>query len=170
MKRIAIIPARSGSKGLKDKNIIELCGKPLMAYSIEAALGTGLFEHVIVSTDSEHYADISRQYGAETMMRGERLSDDKATTYMVLKDILKNRLTETIDYFVLLQPTSPLRTSAHIEEAIKKFESRYQEFDFLVSMKDSEYARVLVNPIDEDESLKYFDTDFANYRRQNFKD
>ena len=91
-----------------------------MAYSIEAALGTGLFEHVIVSTDSEHYADISRQYGAETMMRGERLSDDKATTYMVLKDILKNRLTETIDYFVLLQPTSPLRTSAHIEEAIKK--------------------------------------------------
>ncbi|BDW77800.1 hypothetical protein BFINE_35950 [Bacteroides finegoldii DSM 17565] len=83
MKRIAIIPARSGSKGLKDKNIIELCGKPLMAYSIEAALGTGLFEHVIVSTDSEHYADISRQYGAETMMRGERLSDDKATTYMV---------------------------------------------------------------------------------------
>ena len=51
MKRIAIIPARSGSKGLKDKNIIELCGKPLMAYSIEAALGTGLFEHVIVSTD-----------------------------------------------------------------------------------------------------------------------
>ena len=104
------------------------------------------------------------------MMRGERLSDDKATTYMVLEDILKNRLTETIDYFVLLQPTSPLRTSAHIEEAIEKFESRYQEFDFLVSMKESEHARVLVNPIDDDESLKYFDTDFANYRRQNFKD
>lgn len=170
MKRIAIIPARSGSKGLKDKNIIRLCGKPLIVYSIEAALDTKLFDHIIVSTDSEHYAGISRQYGAEVMMRDEKLSDDKATTYMVLEDILKNRLIEPIDYFVLLQPTSPLRTSAHIEEAIKKFESRYQEFDFLVSMKDSEYARVLVNPIDEDESLKYFDTDFANYRRQNFKD
>ena len=65
MKRIAIIPARSGSKGLKDKNIIELCGKPLIAYSIEAALETGLFDHVIVSTDSEHYAEIAQHYGAE---------------------------------------------------------------------------------------------------------
>ena len=63
MKRIAIIPARSGSKGLKDKNIIDLCGKPLIAYSIEAALETGLFDHVIVSTDSEHYAEIAQHYG-----------------------------------------------------------------------------------------------------------
>lgn len=170
MKRIAIIPARSGSKGLKDKNIIRLCGKPLIVYSIEAALDTKLFDHIIVSTDSEHYAGISRQYGAEVMMRDEKLSDDKATTYMVLEDILKNRLIEPIDYFVLLQPTSPLRTSKHIKEAIEKFESRYQEFDFLVSMKESEHAKVLVNPIDDDESLKYFDTDFANYRRQNYKD
>lgn len=170
MKRIAIIPARSGSKGLKDKNIIELYGKPLIAYSIEAALDTQLFNHVIVSTDSDHYAEISLQYGAEIMMRGERLSDDKATTYMVLEDILNNKLTEFIDYFVLLQPTSPLRTSTHIKEAIEKFESRYQEFDFLVSVKESEHAKVLVNPIDEDESLKYFNTDFVSYRRQNFKD
>ena len=101
MKRIAIIPARSGSKGLKDKNIIDLCGKPLIAYSIEAALETGLFDHVIVSTDSEHYAEIAQHYGAEVMMRGEALSNDKATTFMVSEDILKNRLQESIDYFVL---------------------------------------------------------------------
>ena len=170
MKKIAIIPARSGSKGLKDKNIIDLCGKPLIAYSIEAALQTGAFDRVIVSTDSEHYADIAREYGAEVMMRGEKLSDDKATTYMVLEDILKNRLTESIDYFVLLQPTSPLRNSKHINEAIAKFESKYNDFDFLVSMKESEHAKVLVNPIDDDESLKYFDTDFSNYRRQGYKD
>lgn len=170
MKRLAIIPARSGSKGLKDKNIIDLCGKPLIAYTIEAALQTGLFDKVIVSTDSEHYADISRQYGAEIMMRGEALSNDKATTYMVLEDILKNRLTDPIDYFVLLQPTSPLRNATHVKEAVTKFESRINEFDFLVSMKESEHAKVLVNPIDEDESLKYFDTDFSNYRRQGFKD
>lgn len=123
MKRIAIIPARSGSKGLKDKNIIDLCGKPLVAYSIDAAIQTGLFEHVIVSTDSELYAEIAQQYGAEVMMRGEALSNDKATTYMVLEDILNNKLVEPIDYFVLLQPTSPLRTSKHIKEAVEKFES-----------------------------------------------
>lgn len=170
MKRIAIIPARSGSKGLKDKNIIDLCGKPLIAYSIEAALESGLFDHVIVSTDSEHYAEIAQHYGAEVMMRGEALSNDKATTFMVLEDILKNRLLESIDYFVLLQPTSPLRTSKHITEAIEKFESKIEHFDFLVSMKEAEHAKVLVNPIDDDESLKYFDTDFSNYRRQGYKD
>ena len=76
MKKIAIIPARSGSKGLKDKNIIDLCGKPLIAYTIEAAIQSGVFNHVIVSTDSEHYAEISRNYGAEVMMRGETLSKD----------------------------------------------------------------------------------------------
>ena len=170
MKRIAIIPARSGSKGLKDKNIIDLCGKPLIAYSIEAALETSLFDHVIVSTDSEHYAEIAQHYGAEVMMRGEALSNDKATTFMVLEDILKNRLQESIDYFVLLQPTSPLRTSKHITEAIEKFESKIEHFDFLVSLKEAEHAKVLVNPIDDDESLKYFDTDFSNYRRQGYKD
>ena len=170
MKRIAIIPARSGSKGLKDKNIIDLCGKPLIAYSIEAALETSLFDHVIVSTDSEHYAEIAQHYGAEVMMRGEALSNDKATTFMVLEDILKNRLQESIDYFVLLQPTSPLRTSKHITEAIEKFEAKIENFDFLVSMKEAEHAKVLVNPIDDDDSLKYFDTDFSNYRRQGYKD
>lgn len=170
MRRIAIIPARSGSKGLKDKNIIDLCGKPLIAYSIEAALETGLFDHVIVSTDSEHYAEVAQHYGAEVMMRGEALSNDKATTFMVLEDILKNRLQESIDYFVLLQPTSPLRTSKHITEAIEKFEAKIENFDFLVSMKEAEHAKVLVNPIDDDESLKYFDTDFSNYRRQGYKD
>lgn len=169
MKRLAIIPARSGSKGLKDKNIIDLCGKPLMAYSIEAALETELFAKVIVSTDSDHYADVARQWGAEVMMRGEAQSNDKATTYDVLVDLLA-RLKEDYDYFVLLQPTSPLRNATHVKEAVELFESRMTQFDFLVSMKESEHAKVLVNPIDEDGSLKYFDTDFSNYRRQGFKD
>lgn len=65
MKNIAIIPARSGSKGLKDKNIKELCGRPLMAYSIEAAHRSGQFDEVMVSTDSEQYAETARKYGAE---------------------------------------------------------------------------------------------------------
>ena len=81
MNRIAIIPARSGSKGLRDKNIIDLCGKPLMAYSIEAAKESGLFSRIIVSTDSKKYAEIAESFGAEVMMRGEELSSDNASTF-----------------------------------------------------------------------------------------
>lgn len=169
MKKIAIIPARSGSKGLKDKNIIPINGKPLLAYSIEAALQTEVFEKVIVSTDSVHYANISKQYGAEVMMRGEALSNDKATTYDVIADFME-RCDIPIDYFVLLQPTSPMRTSKHITEAIELFEGNMDRYDFLVSMTESPFASVLVKPIDEDMSLKYFDTDFSRYRRQGYKE
>ena len=80
MKRYAFITARSGSKGVPDKNIIDLCGKPLMAWSIEAATQSGVFDRVIVSTDSEHYADIAREWGSEVMMRGDNLSNDTAPT------------------------------------------------------------------------------------------
>lgn len=159
MNKIAIIPARSGSKGLKDKNIIDLCGRPLMAYSIEAAIKSSCFNRVIVSTDSEEYGKIAKQYGAEVMYRGAKLSDDKATTFMVLEDIL-DRLKEPLDYFMLLQPTSPLRDENHVREAVDKFERNMSNFDFLVSVKEAEHSAVLVKPIDEDESLKYFDTDF----------
>lgn len=169
MNKIAIIPARSGSKGLKDKNIIDLCGKPLIAYSIEAALKSGCFDRVIVSTDSKLYGEISKKYGAEVIYRNEELSNDNATTYMVLEDLL-NRIEQNIDYFVLLQPTSPLRNENHIIKAIEKFENNYDEFDFLVSVKEAEHGSILVKRIDEDESLKYFDTDFATYRRQNYKE
>ncbi len=169
MNRIAIIPARSGSKGLKDKNIIDVCGKPLLAYSIEAGLKSNLFDKVILSTDSEKYAQIGKSFGAEIMMRGEKLSDDKASTFMVIEDIL-NRLEKTFDYFVLLQPTSPMRTEKHVREAAELFEKHFDDFDFLVSVKEAEHANVLVKPIEDDLSLKHFDTDFSNYRRQGYKD
>lgn len=169
MKRLAIIPARSGSKGLKDKNIADLYGKPLIVYSIEAALQSNVFDKVLVSTDSEIYAEISRQYGADVIMRGETQSNDKATTYDVLVDLLA-RLDEKYDYFTLLQPTSPLRNAVHVKEAVDAFESHIDRFDFLVSVKESKCAKVLVNPIDADESLKYFDADFSDYRRQSCRD
>ena len=86
---------------------------------------------------------------------------------MVIEDVL-NRLNARYDYFALLQPTSPLRTANHIQEAAAKFEDKYAIFDFLVSMKKSEFNKDLVNMIDEDESLKYFDKDFSCYRRQGY--
>lgn len=81
MKNIAIITARSGSKGLKDKNIKELGGKPLIAYSVEAAIEFGCFDTVMVSTDSDKYAEIAREYGAEVpFLRSERTSSDSAAS------------------------------------------------------------------------------------------
>ena len=169
MNKIAIITARSGSKGLKDKNIIDICGKPMMNYSIEAALQADEFDRIIVSTDSEVYGKIAKEAGAEVVFRGEPVSNDTASSFMVIADLF-NKIDTCFDYFMLLQPTSPLRNSKHVKEAIDLFESRINDFDFLVSVKEAEHSKLLVNPIEEDLSLKYFNTDFANYRRQSYKD
>lgn len=169
MKKIAIIPARSGSKGLKNKNILDLCGKPVLAYSIEAAQESGAFEKIFVSTDSPAYGSIAEQYGAQVMSRPEALASDGATTYDVLENLL-GRVEWDFSYFVLLQPTSPLRTARHIKEAIQLFEEQFQTFDFLVSVKEAEHASLLVKPLGPDGSLEYFDTDFSRYKRQNFKE
>ncbi|MBR6340257.1 MAG: acylneuraminate cytidylyltransferase family protein [Alloprevotella sp.] len=169
MKRYAFITARSGSKGVPDKNIIDLCGKPLMAWSIEAATQSGVFDRVIVSTDSEHYADIAREWGAEVMMRGENLSNDTAPHSVVLRDMI-SRLPADFDYFVLLQPTSPLRNARHLQEACALFDAHADRFDFLTSVIRASHPSVLVREIDDDMSLKNFDIDYSQYRRQNYRD
>ncbi|MBD2785781.1 acylneuraminate cytidylyltransferase [Xenorhabdus sp. DI] len=166
-KKIAIIPARSGSKGLRDKNILMLLNKPLMAYSIESAINSAMFDRVIVSTDSYEYKDIAEKYGAEVMIRSKELSSDTATTYMVIEDVI-NKI-NNFDYFVLLQPTSPFRNDIHIKEAITLFENN-QKANFLVSVKESEKSSDLIKPIDNDLSLKFFESDYSSYRRQDEKE
>ena len=97
MKNIAIIPARSGSKGLPDKNIKILNGVPLIAYSIKAALDSGVFDTVMVSTDSEKYAEIARNYGAEVpFLRSEKNSSDTAGSWDVVKEVLLQNLRHKI--------------------------------------------------------------------------
>ena len=128
MKKIAIIPARSGSKGLVNKNILMLLDKPILAYTIEAAIQSEKFIKVIVSTDSLEYKEIAEKYGAEVVMRGEELSNDSATSYMVIKDVLEKDLGVEYDYFVLLQPTSPFRNYQHINESIEKFEKNIRNY------------------------------------------
>lgn len=89
MKNLAIIPARSGSKRLKDKNIKLLNGKPLLAYTIESARESGLFDEIMVSTDSEKYAEIARQWGANVpFLRSYELSNDTASSWDVVKDVI----------------------------------------------------------------------------------
>lgn len=170
MKKIAIIPARSGSKGLVNKNILMLLDKPILAYTIEAAIQSEKFIKVIVSTDSLEYKEIAEKYGAEVVMRGEELSNDSATSYMVIKDVLEKDLGIEYDYFMLLQPTSPFRNYQHINESIEKFEKNISNYDFLVSMTETSKTSTLIKPIEEDESLKHYDLDFSNYKRQNYKE
>lgn len=168
MKKIAIITARSGSKGLPNKNVLFANGKPLMAYSIEAALESREFEKIIVSTDSQEYIDLLSHYPIEFIKRSAELSSDKASSFVVIEDVLNRYSHVEYDYFVLLQPTSPLRTAQHIQEANKKFEAYFDKFDFLVSVSDAHKPTTLTRPIDEDESLKNFKLDYSNYARQQY--
>ena len=168
MKKIAIITARSGSKGLPNKNVLFANGKPLMAYSIEAALESGEFEKVIVSTDSQEYIDLLSHYPIEFVKRSAELASDKASSFVVIEDVLNKYQQLDFDYFVLLQPTSPLRTAQHIQEANAKFEQHFDKFDFLVSVSDAHKPTTLTREIDEDESLKNFKLDYSNYARQQY--
>lgn len=168
MRKIAIIPARSGSKGLPNKNILNFCGKPLIAWSIEAAIKSNCFERVIVSTDSIEYGNISISYGAEVIYRSKEASSDTASTYVALKELFEKEDLSMYDYFMLLQPTSPLRNEEHILEAIQIFEKNYRDRDTLVSVSEAHKPNVLIREIDNDFSLRNFDIDYSNYSRQQY--
>jgi CMP-N,N'-diacetyllegionaminic acid synthase len=121
---VALIPARSGSKRVVDKNIRELAGHPMLAYSIAAALQSGVFKAVIVSTDSERYADIARHYGAEVpFLRPAAIAGDKsADIEWVESTLLQLRESRReFDCFSILRPTSPFRLPETIRRAWKEF-------------------------------------------------
>lgn len=117
---LAMIPARGGSKGIKDKNITPLAGKPLITYTIEAALQSRYIDRVVVSTDSEKIAEVARAAGADVpFLRPAELASDTAKSI----DAVLHCIEFVGDYtiFVLLQPTSPLRTAEDIDAAIETF-------------------------------------------------
>lgn len=117
---IAIIPARGGSKGLPNKNILSLLGKPLINWTIEAALTSKLIDQVFVSTEDKKIAKLSKKCGANIITRPFNLATDTATSDDVILHAI-NELSKSdiaFDYICLLQPTSPLRTSKHIDEAL----------------------------------------------------
>jgi N-acylneuraminate cytidylyltransferase len=118
MHTIAIIPARGGSKGIPRKNIKEFCGKPLIAWSIEAANEAKHINEVYLSTEDEEIAEIGKKYGAKVSIRSEKLSTDSATTKSVLIDFV-NRY--DCDNLVVLQPTSPIRINGLIDKAVDRF-------------------------------------------------
>lgn len=126
MCKIAIITARGGSKRIPRKNIKEFCGKPILAYSIEAAIESKLFDTVMVSTDDEEIAGIARQYGAEVpFYRSERTAGDFATTNDVLLEVLAEyeRRGEHYDMGCCIYPTAPFVTAAKLRDAMAQLET-----------------------------------------------
>lgn len=117
---IAIITARGGSKRIPHKNIKEFCGKPIIAYSIQAALDSGIFDEVMVSTDSTEIADIAKQWGAKVpFLRSSKNSNDFATTNDVLNEVLANYSAQNIhfDCMCCIYPTAPFVTAKKLREA-----------------------------------------------------
>lgn len=170
MKNLAIIPARSGSKGLIDKNIKELMGKPLIAYTIEAAKESECFCNIIVSTDSEEYAEIAKQYGAEVpFLRDTHTATDEASSWDVVREVLQmyKERNQEFDAFALLQPTSPLRTKEDIITGFERLEQLNAEA--IVSVCEAEHSMNLYNTLPEDLSLVGFLKNSAYARRQDFE-
>ena len=120
MSAIAIITARGGSKRIPKKNIKEFCGKPIIAYSIEAAIESGIFDEVMVSTDSEEIADVARKYGAKVpFMRSAETSDDYATTADVLNEVIYEyeKRGRAFDDLCCIYPTAPFVTAQKLKDA-----------------------------------------------------
>ena len=157
MKNIAIITARSGSKGLHNKNIKVLGNKPLLAYSIESALSSKMFEEVMVSTDSEEYAEISRKWGASVpFLRSEQNSIDTASSWDTVSEVLSiySKNGKEFDTFCLLQPTSPFRTGEDIRKAYDLYLKK--RASAIVSVCEVEHSLQWCNKLDNTYSLDGF--------------
>jgi CMP-N,N'-diacetyllegionaminic acid synthase len=171
VRNIAIIPARSGSKGLLNKNIKLLNGKPLLAYTIEAARDSNLFDEIYVSTDSIEYAKIAHEWGANVpFLRNDKLSTDIASTWDVVKDaIIKyEEIGKEFDNIVLLQPTSPLRKSEDIINGFNTFKNK--NANAVVAVCEVDHSPLWCNTLPEDNSLENFlNQDLINVPRQSLQ-
>ena len=164
MKVLAVIPARSGSKGLKDKNIKSLNGKPLLAHTIEAALEADIFDIVHVSTDSEIYAEIAKEYGADVpFLRDSKWAADHSTTWDAMKYVLMEyrKRGREFDVLVVLQPTSPLRNAKDIQKAWEFFNNK--KADMVSSVCEMDHSPLWSNTLPSDLSLKDFEDETIVY-------
>ena len=149
---LAIIPARGDSKRLPRKNILDLNGRPLIAWSIEAGLNSKYIDKVVVTSDDDEILTISKKYGAVTINRPDELASDTATTFGAIKHTVDN--CEKYDYIVLLQPTSPLRNEKHIDEAVELLVSK--KADAVVSVCKMDHSPLWSNRLDDSLSMKGF--------------
>jgi len=167
-RSIAIIPARGGSKGLPNKNIRDLHGKPLLAWSIEQALACDEIDTVVVTTDSPEIREIALAYGAEApFLRPPELSTDEATSADTVKHVLdyyRDQFSKSYDILCLLQPTSPLRCKGDLSKMLTKMvEGNYRG---MVSLGEVAHHPYIMKRLDGDRFLKFVETPFSELRRQ----
>jgi len=149
-KILAIIPAREGSKRLLNKNILNLAGKPLIAWSIEVAKASKYIDKLIVSTDSEKIAAIGKQYNAEVpFIRPKEIATDEASSFDVILHAIQS-LDENYDYILLLQPTSPLRNTQDIDAACELLN---ENTPAVVSVCETEHSPLWSNTLPDDLSM-----------------
>lgn len=163
----AIIPARGGSKGLVGKNIEMVGGKPMLAWSIEAAKGSKYIDRTIISSDDNNIITVGEDFGGEVpFVRPEKLATDTSLTEDVLIHAL-DQMTEIYDYIVLLQPTSPLRVTKDIDSAIKNCHDAGAPA--CVSVCESNKSPYLMYHLDESQKLKLvIEQKYITNRRQDF--
>ncbi|KQH83647.1 CMP-N-acetlyneuraminic acid synthetase [Vibrio furnissii] len=165
-KVIALLPARAGSKRLINKNILPIANKPLIAWTIEAALDVELFDDVIVSTDSDDIKNVALDFGASVpFKRPSPLSSDTATTDDVLMHAIKVLNLKSTDIIVLLQPTSPLRESKDIKEALLKLND--SNVQGVVSVCECEHSPLWSNILPESMLMgEFIRSDISSKRSQ----
>lgn len=169
-KNIAIIPARGGSKRIPKKNIKNFCGKPIIAYSIEAAIKSNIFDEVMVSTDSEEIANIAKAYGASVpFYRSREASDDFATTNDVIMEVLNTyaKAGKEYEYAFCMYPTAPFLTSDLILEAEALMKEKKP--NEIVTVVDFSYPPQRSFIITEDGMLKYRYEQYINSRSQDLE-
>lgn len=170
MSAIAIITARGGSKRIPRKNIREFCGKPIINYSIEAALESGIFDEVMVSTDDEEIAQIARKAGANVpFFRSEETSSDTATTADVLLEVLDEyeKRGKTYEYGCCIYPTAPFITAEKLKDAMDKLVKSGAES--IVPMQEFSYPPQRGLFIDEEGLVKMLHPEYATTRSQDLQ-
>ena len=169
MKNIAIITARGGSKRIPKKNIKEFCGKPIIAYSIEAALNSGMYDEVMVSTDSEEIAEIAKKYGAQVpFLRSEKTSNDFATTRDVLDEVIEEykKRGKSFDFMTCIYPTAPFVTAQKLKEAVTKLYDSDADWAMPVTAYSFPPQRAMVI---RDGGLEYQYPEYKNTRSQDLE-
>ena len=172
---VAIIPARGGSKGLPQKNILPLSDKPLIAWSIEVGKESKYIDKLIISTDDKKIADVAESYRCEVpFIRPENLSSDEAPTIDVLIHAYKyfTENNEIYDYLILLEPTSPLRDSNDIDAAMEMLDSNREKADSIVGVAKVEATHPVFDVRINDGGLiePYATENFSTFRRQEIED
>ena len=163
---LAIIPARSGSERLPDKNKLNLCGKPLISWTIEAAKRSKYINKIAVSSDDSEILKIAKESSVEIIVRPDEFASNTATSVDVIKHSLE--ILDRYEYVILLQPTSPLRNYRHIDESIKFLKQK--NADAIISVCETDHNPLWSNTLDRNLSMSNFiENEQSNKRSQDLE-